>query len=105
MLLGKLAQPQLPWMRRERPLTLIFLVRSPLHSPRVLYLTHYLGYLQNTLPKLHGTWIPEGLRCPTNVDPNTTTPPTNSTTGTTEEPSLVQPRRNTEKAHARTVVQ
>ena len=103
MLLERLAQPQPLWMRRERPLTPIFLVRSPLHLLRGPHLTNSLGFPQNTLPKHHGTWIPEDPRCLTNVDLNMTTLPTNSTTGTTEEPLPAQPRRNTEKAHARTV--
>ena len=104
MRLERLAQPQLLWMKRERPLIPTSLVRSLLRSLNILWLTHNIKFLQNTLLKLHGTWIPEDPRYPTNVDPSTTTPPTNSTSGTTGGLLPVQPRRSTEKAHAKTVV-
>src|SRR5882757_2139811 len=104
MPLERLARLQPPWMRREGPLTPTSPVRLPFCSLHVLCLTNDLESFQNTSLKLRGTWIPEDPRSPTNVDPNTTTPLTNSTNGMTEVLLPAQPRRNTEKAHARTVV-
>jgi hypothetical protein len=105
MRLERLAQPQPLWMRRERPLTPIFLVRPPLcwHNP--FWLTYHLEPHQNTSLKLRGTWIPGDPHSLISVGRNTMTLPTNSTNGTTEGPLPGQLRRNIEKAHARIAVQ